>query len=174
MAVRTHVTTGVPTPIISDAARPYQEGIVAGIIGAATITLWSLVVDAVSGRLFYTASALGTALFDRGMPLDVLQKSPVSMEMAMMFMWLRALAFMAIGGVAAHLLGRVERNPGLGFGFVLLAVVFGFAFTTAGMILAEPILKTLMWPVMLMGNLFAAVTMAGYFRRRHPRLTMLP
>jgi len=174
MAVRTHLTTGVPTPVALDAARPYQEGIIAGIIGAATITLWCLLVDVVSGRLFYTASALGTALFDRGMPFDALQKAPVSMEMAMMFMWLRALAFMAIGGFAAHLLGRVDRNPGLGFGFVLLAVVFGFAFTVANMVFAAPILHRLMWPVALFGNLFAATAMAGYFRRCHPQLTMHP
>lgn len=174
MSVRTHVTTGVSTPALSDAARPYQEGIVAGIIGAATITFWCLLVDAVSGRLLYTASALGTALFDRSMPLDVLAKAPVSLEMAAMFMWLRALAFLAIGGVAAHLLGRVDRDPGLGFGFVLVSVVFSFAFTVAGMIFAAPILKDLMWPVILMGNLLAAAAMVGYFRRRHPRLTIHP
>ena len=174
MAVRPHLTPGVPTSIATDAARPYEEGIVAGIIGAATITLWCLLVDAVSGRLFATASALGAALFDGAMPIDSLQKAPVSLEMAMMFMWLRALAFIVIGGVAAHLVGRVERNPSLGFGFVLMAVVFGFAFTIAGMLLAAPILKEQVWPVMLFGNLFAAVAMTGYFRQRHPRLTIEP
>src|SRR6266568_195403 len=138
MAVRTHLTTGVPAAVASEAARPYQEGITAGIIGAATITLWGLVVDVVTGRLFYTASALGTALFDHSMPFDAVQKAPVSMEMAMMFIWLRALAFMAIGGLAA------------------------------------PLLHGLMWPVALVGNLFAATAMAGYFRRCHPQLTMHP
>ena len=174
MAVRTHLTTGVPTTVAADAARPYQEGIIAGILGAGAITLWGLVVDAVSGRLFYTASALGTALFDHGMLFDAMQKAPVSMEMAMMFIWLRALAFMAIGGVAAHLLGRVDRHPSLGFCFVLVATVFGFAFTVVNMIFAAPILGGLMWPVALVGNLFAATAMAGYFRRCHPQLTMHP
>jgi len=174
MAVRTHLTTGVPTAVASDAARPYQEGIIAGLIGAATITLWGLVVDVVSGRLFYTASALGTALFDHSMPFDAMQKAPVSMEMAMMFVWLRALAFMAIGGVAAHLLGRVDRHPSLGFCFVLLATVFGFGFTVVNMIFAAPILHGLMWPIALVGNLLAATAMAGYFRRCHPHLTMHP
>jgi len=152
MAVRTHLTTGVPAAVASEAARPYQEGITAGIIGAATITLWGLVVDVVTGRLFYTASALGTALFDHSMPFDAVQKAPVSMEMAMMFIWLRALAFC----------------------FVLLATVFGFAFTVVSMIFAAPILGGLMWPVALVGNLFAATAMAGYFRRCHPQLTMHP
>jgi len=91
-----------------------------------------------------------------------------------MFIWLRAMAFMAIGGVAAHLVSRVERNPSLGFGFALLGVVFGFALTIAGMLLAAPILKEQVWPVMLFGNLFGAVAMAGYFRQRHPRLTIEP
>src|SRR5437867_12891179 len=120
MAVRTHLTTGVPAAVASQAARPYQEGITAGIIGAATITLWGLVVDVATGRLFYTASALGTALFDHSMPFDAMQKAPISMEMAMMFIWLRALAFMAIGGGRAPLLGARAGRPGLGVGLVLL------------------------------------------------------
>ena len=37
-----------------------------------------------------------------------------------------------------------------------------------------PILKEQVWPVMLFGNLFAAVAMTGYFRQRHPRLTIHP
>jgi hypothetical protein len=174
MAVRTHVTTGVPTPIVSSAARPYQDGIAAGLVGAITITLWCLLVDAASGRLFYTASALGTALFDRSIALDSLEAMPVSMEMAMMFIWSRALAFMAIGGVAAHLLRRVDRNPHLGFGMLLATVIFGFGFTAAGMILAEPVLKALTLSTILIGNLFAATAMAVYFWARHPRMTIHP
>jgi len=57
---------------------------------------------------------------------------------------------------------------------VLLATVFGFAFTVVSMIFAAPILGGLMWPVALVGNLFAATAMAGYFRRCHPQLTMHP
>src|SRR5262245_18818807 len=174
MAVGPHPPTDFPTAVAADAARPHQVGFIPARIGAATITLWGLVVDVVSGRLFYTASALGTALFDHSMPFDAMQKAPVSMEMAMMFVWLRALAFMAIGGVAAHLLGRVDRHPSLGFCFVLLATVFGFGFTVVNMIFAAPILHGLMWPIALVGNLLAATAMAGYFRRCHPHLTMHP
>src|SRR5262249_6525966 len=102
------------------------------------------------------------------------QKAPVSMEMAMMFIWLRALAFMAIGGGAGALLGGVDCHPGLGFFFVVLAPMFGFAFTVVHMVFSAPALPRLMWPVGLVGNLFAATAMAGYFRRCHPQLTMHP
>jgi len=152
----------------------YQEGILAGIIGAVAVTIWGLLVDSATGRLFHTASALGMALFDRGGAVDSLHTASVSIEMAVMFMWLRALAFMAIGGVAAHLVNRVDRNPGVGFGVMLLAVIFAFAFTAGSMILAAPILKALTWSVILMGNLVAAAAMAVYFWRRYPRMTMHP
>src|SRR3989442_15820107 len=113
------------------------------MLGGVVIPHWGLVVVLVTCRLFYTASALGTALFDHSMPFDAVQKAPVSMEMAMMFIWLRALAFMAIGGLAAHLLGRVDRHPSLGFCFVLLASVIGFAFSAVNMIFAATILTCL-------------------------------
>ena len=51
---------------------------------------------------------------------------------------------------------------------VLLVAVF------AAMVFAEPILRTLTWPAVLLGNLLAAVAMAVYFWRHHPTLRILP
>ena len=46
-----------------EASNIYEEGIVAGLIGAATIAIWFLILDAIEGRPFYTPTVLGTALF---------------------------------------------------------------------------------------------------------------
>lgn len=175
MATQPGATATAPaTTAAPDTAKLYQEGIVAGVIGAATVALWFLVIDVINGRPLYTPTVLGTALFRRGAGLPSLEGLPVSMEMVLMFTWVHGLAFAAIGGVVSRLLGMAERNPSIGFGILLLFVVFEFGFTIGAMLFAAPILKVLTWPSVLVANLLAAGTMAGYFRLRHPRLRVNP
>lgn len=172
------MTTRTETPPLvvftPSAARLYQEGIVAGIVGAAAVALWFLVVDAVSGRPLYTPTVLGTALFGRGPLPAALPQLPVSLEMVAMFTWVHGLAFAAIGGLASRLLAVAERDPSLGFGVLLLFVVFEFGFTVAATLFAEPVLHALKWPNVVVANLLAAGAMGGYFRLRHPRLRVSP
>jgi len=49
-----------------ESAKLYQEGIVAGLIGAATVAIWFFIADAINGRPLYTPTVLGTALFRGG------------------------------------------------------------------------------------------------------------
>jgi hypothetical protein len=91
-----------------------------------------------------------------------------------MFTWVHGLAFAALGGIVSRLLGMVERNPSIGFGILLLFVIFEFGFTVTAMLFAAPILRVLTWPAVLVANLLAAAVMAGYFRLRHPRLRVSP
>ena len=51
----------------------------------------------------------------------------------------------------------------LEFGFVVVALLF-----------AEPVLRVLTWPAVLIGNLLAAFVMGAYLWRRHPGLTVWP
>ena len=67
-----------------------------------------------------------------------------------------------------------EGRPNIGFGILLLFVVFEFGFVAAGMVAAQPVLRALTWPAILIGNLVAAAAMGGYFWRRHPNLTINP
>lgn len=163
--------SGRPT---AEAAKQSQEGLVAGVIGAATIALWFLIVDTINGRPLYTPTVLGTALFQRGAGLASVENLPVSPEMVLMFTWLHGLIFLIIGGVAARLLGLAQRNPDLGFGILLLFIVFECGFIAVNMVFAEGVLRTLAWQPILLGNLLAAASMAGYFWRRHPELTIRP
>jgi hypothetical protein len=174
MIAPSSATTAVPPVPGSDTARLFQEGIIAGVLGAATIAVWFFLLDTIQGRPFYTPTVLGTALFGRGAGLVPLESVPPSLEMVLMFTWVHGLAFAAIGGIVSRLLGLAERNPSVGFGILLLFVVFEFGFTIAAMLLAAPILKVLTWPAVLIANLLAAGVMAGYFRLRHPRLRVSP
>lgn len=157
-----------------DTTRIYQEGIIAGIVGALAVALWFLVVDLAHGRPFYTPTVLGTALFGRGVWPATLETVPPSFEMVAMFTWVHLLAFAVIGVIVARVITMAERNPSLGFGFVLLFVILEACFTAAMMIVAAPVLRALTWPAILIANLLAAGAMATYFWRRHPRMHMQP
>ena len=157
-----------------DTTRMYQEGIIAGIVGALSVALWFLILDVAHGRPFYTPTVLGTALFGRGVWPATLEALPPSFEMVAMFTWVHLLAFAVVGVVVARLIVMAEQNSSLGFGFVLLFVILEACFTVAMMIVAEPVLRALTWPAILVANLLAAGAMAAYFRLRHPTMLMQP
>ena len=157
-----------------DTTRVYQEGIVAGILGALSVAVWFLIVDLAHGRPFYTPTVLGTALFGRGVWSATLENLPASFDMVAMFTWVHLLAFVVVGVVVARVIGMAEAHPSLGFGFVLLFVILEACFTAAVMIVAAPVLRALTWPAILVANLLAAAVMAGYFWLRHPAMQMRP
>lgn len=155
-------------------SRLYLEGIVAGVIGAATIAIWFLILDTVNGRPLSTPTVLGTALFRRGEGLGSPESLPISFEMVLLYTWVHGLVFAVIGGVASRLLQLAERNPNLGFGILLLFVVFEFGFLSVATLVEGRILQALAWQAILVGNLLAVAAMAAYFWRRHPNLKIRP
>ncbi|MBI1993451.1 MAG: hypothetical protein HYV05_00210 [Deltaproteobacteria bacterium] len=158
----------------SNISKLAQEGIIAGILGAAAVAFWFLIVDMINGRPLYTPTVLGTALFRAGEGLASPQSLPVSLEMVLMYTWVHGLAFCVIGGAASWLLRLAEENPHIGFGILLLFVVLEFGFLIAVSVFARPVLGALAWPAVLVGNLLAAVGMGTYLWRRHPNLTIRP
>lgn len=94
--------------------------------------------------------------------------------MVLMYTWIHGLIFPFLGGLASRLLRLAERNPNLGFGILLLFVVFEFGFLMVATLFEEQILRALSWQAILVGNLLAAAAMAGYFWRRHPYLEIRP
>jgi len=169
MATQTDATT-IPE---SRTTALYQEGLVAGLVGAATVAVWFLILDSLSGRPLYTPTVLGTALFRRGGPTPLSEVLP-NLEMVLMFTWVHGLVFVAIGGIVARLLALAERQPSVGFGILMLFVFFEFGFIVAAMFFAEPILHALAWPAVLVANILAAAAMGGYFWLRHPNLRVQP
>jgi len=168
------VSQAAPQSPRPEAPNVYAEGILAGLVGAATIALWFLILDTIRGRPFYTPTVLGTALFRGGAALSAPEQLPASLDLVLSFTWVHVLAFLLIGVAGARLLALAERDPDFGFGVVLLFVVFEFAFVLVSLAFAEPILHALAWQAVLVGNLLAAAAMAVVFRVRHPRLTIRP
>jgi hypothetical protein len=173
MTARATSTADAVSDPTRDAARLYQEGMIAGVIGAGTVALWFLVLDAAAGRPLYTPTVLGTALFRPG-ALAQPEMLSVSVEMVVMFTWVHTLVFAGLGGLASRLLAMVERNPSWGFALLLFAVIFEFGFVAAALVFASPVLRLIPWPSVLVANLLAAASMSAYFWRRHPRLIVSP
>jgi len=167
-----------PTTREDDLSRVYTEGIIAGLLGAAAIAVWFLIVDTINGRPLYTPSVLGTALSNLLFPGRAGPDNPaapsISVEMVFLFTWVHGLVFAAIGGIAARLLAFAEHTANVAFGVVLLFVIFEFGFIAASTIAAEQVVSSIAWPAVLVGNMLAAGAMGAYFWRRHPNLRIEP
>lgn len=171
---RPTVSLDTAAPTALDAVSLYQEGMLAGVLGAVAVAVWFLVLDSLSGQPFWTPTVLGTALFRRGAGLDAAATLPPSAEMVLMFSWIHGMVFAALGGIAARLLGYVEEHPSAGFGVLLLFVVFQFGFIAAATVFAEPVLRALSAWSILVANLLAAAAMTAFLWRRHPALQVRP
>jgi len=168
-----HVGTDFTTSEIEN-SEVFRQGIVAGAIGAATVALWFFAIDVIAGRPLYTPTVLGTALFHHGAGLDSPQSIQPAFETVVVFTWVHFLIFAVIGGAVSYLVSVAEKRPRLGFGIVLLFVLFEYGFLAVNMIFAQDVLQALSWPGVLAGNVLAAVTMGIYLWRKHPNLRILP
>src|SRR2546425_457967 len=90
MAARVTPTVDALSDPVPDTARLYQEGMIAGVIGAATVAVWFLLLDTAAGHPLYTPTVLGTAIFRRG-ALGSPETLSVSLEMVGMFTWVHML-----------------------------------------------------------------------------------
>lgn len=158
----------------SVAPRLYWEGVIAGTLGAVTMALWFLILDLLKGSPLSTPNVLGAALFQGGAGLDMSAQLPLSLGRVVAFTGVHWLAFAVLGVVAARLLGMAERNPNLGFGVLLLFVLFEGGFLGVAMMFAEPVLHALAWKAVLIGNLLAALAMGGYLWHRHAHRAINP
>jgi hypothetical protein len=144
-----------------------MEGVVSGLIGAVVVALWFLIFDVVSGRPFFTPSALGSALF-----LGVTELDGVAINMGAVagYSLVHLLAFAGMGLVTSAVLTQAEEVPPLLLGAVLLFVAFEAAFMGFIALRAEFLLGPLAWTSIAFANVLAAGGMGYYLWRKHPRL----
>ena len=151
-----------------------KTGLIAGVIGAVTLALWFLIVDAIQGRPLFTPAFLGTLLFNSGAGLAVTGGLAITAKAVISFTFVHLLVFVLLGGVAAWLLESTERHPHIGFGILLLFVVFEFGFLAIALLVANQVLQEIHWLKILSGNLLAAAGMFWYFRRHYKHLVIQP
>ena len=158
----------VAGPAEESAARAVvREGIIAGLIGAATVAIWFLIIDLVVGRAFYTPGALGSAMLYGAAASDAVV---VSAGTVLGYSVYHLAAFIFVGIVVAALLALADRFPPLYFGMIVLFVVFETFVVFLAALLGEWILEQLAWWAIVVGNLLAAIAMGTYLASRHPEL----
>ena len=139
-----------------------REGVIAGLIGAAVVAVWFLVLDLARGRPFLTPTILGAAVF-YGV------RTPVGIEPSILpvigYTLIHGFAFVAFGVIAARLIAVSEREPPVFAAFVILFAAFEVFFLGVVSAFGQSMLGALVWWAILIGNLLASIAMLGYFFR---------
>ena len=144
--------------------RVFREGLVAGLLGAAAVAVWFLLVDTVSGVPLRTPALLGAAVLEG---LREPSAVTVTWPLVAKYTLIHGAAFVLFGWLTAGLLALADREPRLLYAFVMLFCCFEVFFVALIAILAEWLLEALAWWNILAGNLLAAFVMLGYFFRGH-------
>jgi uncharacterized membrane protein YphA (DoxX/SURF4 family) len=145
-----------------------HDGVIAGLIGAAAIAVWFLIIDAIAGHPFRTPAALGQGLLDVLGPEDV---TDTTMTFVLVYTVFHFAAFMFVGLVAALIVHLAKTEPSILLGFVVLFVATEIGFYGfTGLLHEASSLRSLAWYQVMLGNLIAAASMGYYFYRTHSEL----
>ena len=147
--------------------RTIREGIVAGLLAAASVAVWFLILDLVGGRPLATPLRLGTSVasFFAGTG----DGSPISYILG--YTVFHVIAFSISGIIVAAVVNRAESQPSLLFGLLILFIAFEIGWYGLTAILSQDqAYGAVAWYQVMVANLIAAGTMAVYFYQRHPSL----
>src|SRR2546425_4856898 len=146
--------------------RILREGFIAGLIGAGAVALWFLVVDVIAGRPFFTPAMLGSAVF-----WEAHDPSQVVIEYSRIigYTMIHVSAFIVVGTIAAVLAAEVEITPHTLYPVVVFFAIFEFGFYVTVAVLAQPLLGSLAWWNVAIGNAIAACGMGYYLWRGAPQ-----
>ncbi|KPJ95721.1 MAG: hypothetical protein AMS18_02370 [Gemmatimonas sp. SG8_17] len=148
--------------------RVLREDVVVGLVGAAAVAAWFLVIDLLAGRPFFTPAILGQALLFGGVADAAMVV--VAFPAVIGYTMVHVLAFVSVATVAAFFACQIERWPSTLFVAVVLFTVFEFGFDDDVATMAQPLLGALAWANVAIGNAFAAFGAGYYLWRAHPRL----
>lgn len=144
-----------------------REGLVSGLIGAAVVAVWFLLLDGLFRQPLFTPAALGSLIFHGA-------ASPEEVRLTSAAVWsytvYHVAAFLLFGMVISALVAQIDRTPSFLFGVVLLGVVFEVFFVVMVASLGTWVLEEFAWWSVLGGNLLAGLSMGAYLWGRHPAL----
>jgi hypothetical protein len=146
-----------------------HDGIIAGLIGAAAIAVWFLIIDSVAGQPFRTPAALGRGLVG---VLGPHQVTDSMLTFVLVYTVFHVAAFMFVGLLASLIVHVARREPSILLGFVVLFVATEIGFYGfTGLLREASSLQELAWYQVMLGNLIAASAMGFYFWRTHRELS---
>lgn len=147
-----------------------KEGLVLGLTTSALVAVWMLLVDVLTGELFFTAAALGSAMV---LGASSVAEIEVNSFTVLGYALYHVIIFTSIGVVVAYGASRAREAPSVLVAGILLFAVFE-AFTVGLIALVSQFLlgATAWWGIMG-GNLLAAAWLAWHISRRHPYIAGL-
>jgi len=147
--------------------RTMREGIVAGLLAAATVAVWFLLLDVVAGQPFGTPARLGESVAS----LFGGTSGGSTLLYVTGYTIFHIVAFCLSGVAVSAVVNKAEEEPSLLFGLLILFVAFELAWYGMTAILArDEAYGPLAWYQVMIANLIAAATVAIYLYRRHPAL----
>lgn len=142
-----------------------EDGIVTGIVGAAVVALWFLILDTARGQIFLTPSLLGSVVFLAQSPEDAVSINPF---IVFAYTGLHGVLFLMAGVAIAWLFAFFERNPQFGIILLLLFILFESIIFAVAAAIFPNLVGALGAMAVATGNLMAAVAMFWFLMRRHP------
>ncbi len=147
----------LPSTLIGSSGHILREGVVAGVIGAAVVAFWFLILDAIRGDPLRTPRFLGTAMLQQTDPVGAILSYTI----------VHGIAFILFGIAGAFLLSGAEQRPVFLLPFIILYVAFEFFFFAVMLILARWALDELAGWAVVLGNLLAGAAMLTYYFKTH-------
>jgi hypothetical protein len=165
-----HLATRATTPIGYGVLREHKlvaRGLVTGLIGAAAVAAWFLVLDVARGQPFFTPAALGAALLLGATSQADVQ---VSVPIVAAYTTLHLAAFAGIGIAIEWAAERIERAPAVLRAAVLAFVLLEALFIGVVGALSQWVLGALGYWAVAVGNVLALASMGMWVLAMHPKL----
>jgi hypothetical protein len=165
-----HRAYGAESPLGWNVLKRYPilyDGVITGVVGAAAVATWFLLVDTLAGTPFSTPAALGSAVLLGAAGPDEVQ---FQVGVIVAYSFLHLAAFFAVGIVFAWLAHQVERATAFGTrAAAVLLLLEGLFFGTV-VIFSGWVVGALGWWVIVVANALAVGAMGAWILRRHPKL----
>ncbi len=143
------------------------RGLITGLIGAAAVALWFLVLDIARGRPFYTPAALGSLLFFGASSPEAVR---LNLGVIAAYTIVHVAAFAAVGIVLEWSAVRLERAPGMWLMALLtFIIVEGLFIGTVGGVSGWVLGALGIWAIVI-ANVAAIAAMGIWLWASHPRL----
>lgn len=144
------------------------EGVVTGLLGAAGVAAWFLVVDTIAGHPLYTPNALGGLVFG-ALGAELAPAEVINPAVVAGYTLIHCAAFVVVGVIASLIVHAAERQPAVLALFMVLFAIIEMGFYGATAVLDNTgVLGGMAWWQIAGGNLVATLLMGFYLVRRHP------
>lgn len=137
------------------------RGAIAGAIGAATLALFFLVLDAIAGRPFNTPAFLAGVTAGRA-------TVELSAPLIAVYTLVHFALFIAVGVLATWVIERARIRPHFLLGAVLGFLLFDIVFYAGVLITGVNVVRALGWPGVLAGNVLAGMAMFAWLQASAP------